>query len=61
MSVCGYFFCVALGVMFTARPNATEEERHIGLRGMRERAAMVSGELSVRGSAPGVCWVPAIR
>jgi signal transduction histidine kinase len=28
-------------------PHATEELRHIGLRGMRERAAMVHGELSV--------------
>jgi signal transduction histidine kinase len=33
-------------------PNATEEERHIGLRGMRERAAMVCGALSVD-SQPG--------
>jgi signal transduction histidine kinase len=28
-------------------PHATEEHRHIGLRGMRERAAMVNGELTV--------------
>ena len=28
-------------------PNATEEQRHIGLRGMRERAAMVNGSFSV--------------
>jgi signal transduction histidine kinase len=28
-------------------PHATEEQRHIGLRGMRERAAMVNGEIAV--------------
>jgi signal transduction histidine kinase len=33
-------------------PEATEREEHIGLRGMRERAALVGGSLSIA-SAPG--------
>ncbi|MEO8334456.1 MAG: sensor histidine kinase [bacterium] len=33
-------------------PDATERQQHIGLRGMRDRAAMVGGELSVE-SRPG--------
>ncbi len=33
-------------------PDATERQQHIGLRGMRDRAAMVGGELSVQ-SRPG--------
>ena len=33
-------------------PEATEREEHIGLRGMRERAALVGGTLAIE-SAPG--------
>lgn len=33
-------------------PSATEREEHIGLRGMRDRAALVGGQMSVE-SAPG--------
>jgi signal transduction histidine kinase len=33
-----------------AGPDATERQTHIGLRGMRERAAMVNGSIAVRSS-----------
>ncbi|MBV9880381.1 MAG: sensor histidine kinase [Gemmatirosa sp.] len=41
-------------------PEATEQQRHVGLRGMRERAAMLGGTLTVR-SRPGAGTLVRVR